>query len=105
MATHSSILAWEILWTEELGGLQSTGSQRVRQDSVTKQQQRNLLPLSSLSLWETCFIYHLTDLEERKHPTPATLASQMGQRKSPSQIHCGLKWEKRKYPTEAHKKS
>ena len=28
MATHSSILAWRIPWTEELGGLQSTGSQR-----------------------------------------------------------------------------
>ena len=28
-ATHSSILAWRIPWTEELGGLQSTGSQRV----------------------------------------------------------------------------
>ena len=28
MATHSSILAWRILWTEEPGGLQSTGSQR-----------------------------------------------------------------------------
>ena len=27
MATHSSILAWEIPWTEEPGGLQSTGSQ------------------------------------------------------------------------------
>ena len=27
MATHSSILAWEILWTEESGGLQSMGSQ------------------------------------------------------------------------------
>ena len=27
-ATHSSILAWEILWTEEPGGLQSAGSQR-----------------------------------------------------------------------------
>ena len=27
-ATHSSILAWEIPWTEELGGLQSMGSQR-----------------------------------------------------------------------------
>ena len=27
MATHSSILAWEITWTEELGGLQSMGSQ------------------------------------------------------------------------------
>ena len=30
MATHSSILAWEIPWTEEPGGLQSMGSQRVR---------------------------------------------------------------------------
>ena len=32
MATHSSILAWKIPWTKELGGLQSMGSQRVRQD-------------------------------------------------------------------------
>ena len=32
MATHSSTLAWKILWTEEPGGLQSTGSQRVGQD-------------------------------------------------------------------------
>ena len=32
MATHSSILAWEIPWTEEPGRLQSTGSQRVRHD-------------------------------------------------------------------------
>ena len=29
MATHSSILAWRILWTEEPGGLQSMGLQRV----------------------------------------------------------------------------
>ena len=35
MATHSSILAWRILWTEEPGGLQSIGSQRVRHDLVT----------------------------------------------------------------------
>ena len=28
MATHSSILAWEIPWTEESGGLQSIGSQK-----------------------------------------------------------------------------
>ena len=34
MATHSSILAWELPWTEEPGGLQSMGSQRVRRDSV-----------------------------------------------------------------------
>ena len=32
MATHSSILAWRIPWTEEPGGLQSTGLQRVRYD-------------------------------------------------------------------------
>ena len=32
MATHSSILAWRILWTEESGGLQSMGWQRVRHD-------------------------------------------------------------------------
>ena len=32
MATHSSILAWRIAWTEEPGGLQSMGSQRVGHD-------------------------------------------------------------------------
>ena len=32
MATHSSMLAWEIPWTEEPGGLQPTGSQRVGHD-------------------------------------------------------------------------
>ena len=35
MATHSSILAWRIPWTEETGGLQSMGSQRVGLDWVT----------------------------------------------------------------------
>ena len=35
MATHSSILAWEIPWIEEPGGLQSMGSQRVGHDWVT----------------------------------------------------------------------
>ena len=32
MATHSSIFAWKISWTEELGGLQSMGLQRVGHD-------------------------------------------------------------------------
>ena len=32
MATHSSILAWSIPWTQEPGGLQSMGLQRVRHD-------------------------------------------------------------------------
>ena len=35
MATHSSILTWEIPWTEEAGGLESMGSQRVRNNWVT----------------------------------------------------------------------
>ena len=39
MATHSSTLAWEIPRTEEPGGLQSMGSQRVRYDLVTEEQQ------------------------------------------------------------------
>ena len=34
IATHSSILIWKISWREEPGGLQSMGSQRVRQDRV-----------------------------------------------------------------------
>ena len=34
MAAHSSTSAWEIPWTEEPGGLQSMGSQRVRYDLV-----------------------------------------------------------------------
>ena len=37
MATHFSILAWEIPWTEKPGGLQSMGSQKSQNDLVTKQ--------------------------------------------------------------------
>ena len=46
MATHSSIFAWEIPWTEEPGQLQSIGSQRVGHDLVTKlQQEERIIPL------------------------------------------------------------
>ena len=38
MATCSSILAWEIPWAEESGGLQSMGSQIIRHNLATKQQ-------------------------------------------------------------------
>ena len=37
-ATHSGILAWKIPWTEKCGRLQTTWSQRVGPDLVTKQQ-------------------------------------------------------------------
>ena len=53
METHSSILAWEIPWTEEPGGLQPTGSQRVGHDWVTK------LPPQLMSGLKTTDIYFL----------------------------------------------
>ena len=40
-ATHSSILAWRISWTEEPGRLQSMGSQRVGHDLATNHQQKS----------------------------------------------------------------
>ena len=40
MATHDSVLAWDAPWTEEPGGLQSMGSQKVRHDLATEQQQQ-----------------------------------------------------------------
>ena len=49
IAAHSSILAREILWTEDPGGLQSMGLQRVGHDSVAKQQQ-NTVPEYGLNI-------------------------------------------------------
>ena len=50
-ATHSSILAWRIPGTEEPGGLQSMGLQRVGHDWATKQQQQDLLMQDRHSFW------------------------------------------------------
>ena len=47
MATHSNILAWKFPWTEEPGRLQSTGSQRIGHDVVTKQQPQKLFKQES----------------------------------------------------------
>ena len=46
MVTHSSILPWEMPLTEEPGGLESLGSQRVRHDWATKQKQYNYTGLT-----------------------------------------------------------
>ena len=46
MATHSSILAWRIPWTEEPGGLQSMGSQKVGCDLATNTHNINPLALA-----------------------------------------------------------
>ena len=50
MATHSSVLAWRIPWTEEPGGLQSLRSQRVRHNLVTEQQQQCVFLLWACNL-------------------------------------------------------
>ena len=48
MTTHSSILAWKISWTEELGRLQSMGFQRVKHDQVTNNNNLDQLKETSL---------------------------------------------------------
>ena len=58
MATHSSVLAWEIPWTEETSGLQSMGSQRVRHNLATEQQQIKIIP--RMIIITTADIYVLT---------------------------------------------
>ena len=50
-ATHSSSLAWRIPWTEETGGLQSIGSQRVGHDCATNPKQENCVGTNSASAW------------------------------------------------------
>ena len=56
MATHSSLLAWRIPWTEKPGGLQSMGSQRVRHNLA-----HSMLPLQGGMGWipgqETKILY------------------------------------------------
>ena len=50
MATHSSILAWRIPWTEEIGRLQSIGLHRVRH-AAQQQSLRGLLPKCEWEAW------------------------------------------------------
>ena len=54
IATHSSILAWKIPWTEEPGGLQSIGLQRVGHDWATAPNQREFLFTVSFSTYCLC---------------------------------------------------
>ena len=50
MATHSSIVAWKIAWTEEPGGLQSMELQRVKHNLATKLKQQPVLFVNQLSI-------------------------------------------------------
>ena len=62
MATHSRIPAWKSPWTEELGGLQSMGLQRVRHDWVTNTFTNTLIKTSTefpLDVWKDSTIKYL----------------------------------------------
>ena len=55
MATHSSILAWKISWTEEPGGMQSMGSQRVGHDwAANTNTNKGVRNFEKISLKEMC---------------------------------------------------
>ena len=58
MATHFSNLAWRILWTEESGGLQSIGSQRVRQDWDTNTHTHTQFFLKLFYSFNSTYHYH-----------------------------------------------
>ena len=80
MATHSSILAWRIPWTEEPGGLQSTGSQRVGHDWATSSRtHRSLACRVDHTLWFRGWKIRpvsliLSNLIRHVHATSGTLA-------------------------------
>ena len=57
-ATHSNILAWRITWTEEPGGLQSMGSQRVRQHLETKPPPPHYYFISNPSFREALCLFY-----------------------------------------------
>ena len=61
MATHSSILAWRIPWTEEPGGLQTTELQRIRHNWATLRAQTTLGSVSREAMkifWKKSAITH-----------------------------------------------
>ena len=48
MATHCSLLAWKIPWTEELGGLQTKGSQIISNSCVSPQERKTITCFSTV---------------------------------------------------------
>ena len=67
MATHSSIFAWEIPWTEEPGGSQSTWLQRVGRDWVSMQDRAHLNSEHKYKLlkYSKIFVYKLILFTEK----------------------------------------
>ena len=68
MPTYSSVLAWRMPWTEEPGGLQSMGSQRVGLDLATERQQHIILMYFNLKTG-TFFFFYQSEKEKEKRLT------------------------------------
>ena len=82
-ATHSSILAWRIPWTEESGGLQSMGSQRVGHDwanECTHTQLPSYVPLSLSSLPSPVFLNAWVSSAHTTKVSDMRICSMCGQR-------------------------
>ena len=73
MPAHSSILGWEIPWTEDPGALQSMGSQRVGHNLGTKQQLR-LLSVTLRQPTHSCALYFTLNYNFLYCPIVETLA-------------------------------
>ena len=67
MVTHSSILAWETPWTEEPGGLQSMGSQRVGHNLATKQLTIICIYILYAHILDTNIHTHTHTIPKQKH--------------------------------------
>ena len=77
VATHSSILVWKILWTEEPGRLQSMGSQRIRHDWATKHSTESILsPLVFIRKLRSVSVPWLTKCQAEVGPGFRFLGSQ-----------------------------
>ena len=66
MTTHSSTLAWRIIWTEEPGGLQSTGSKRVGHDCTTSLSLSNQTVPVAMGFPGGSVVKNLQDKQERR---------------------------------------
>ena len=98
MATHSSILAWKLPWTEECGGLQSKGSQRVGPNWVhshthkDKDRNRTCLPTlkAESDLFPWCQNRFQSMLESSAHPITGTVAVQSNTLPAGTASYCSV---------------
>ena len=88
LATHSNILAWEIPWTEEPGGLQFIGLQRARCNLVTEHQQHSTLQCIRAEYIQSETLQK--EVRSREHPAVTSVMSDSVRplRRQPTRLPC-----------------